>query len=254
MRRPALPQLPPRWQNHPAVRAIRSRPLLGSITLVAVLIVVARQSLLTTAELFPGGAAIGEALFGLSMAMLAAWIFNLIVVDTPRMRAEQLILAKEQPRLRGAASDALTVVRELNRAAGGVPLPEPLSDPLTQEQVQAICSAVKVAQVAPNMVQFFPDGTRRPATWPEYLQDGTQRAARRHQQLETAFVFLPLDLVVVLRDLAAHPYSGQIGILNTAPASNPDLGFLSTILYSYLQQCHTLETYLKEKVDPLLDP
>jgi hypothetical protein len=62
-----------------------------------------------------------------------------------------------------------------------------------------------------------------------------------------------LELVVILRDLAAHSYARQIEFLVATPASNPDLGFLGSILYSYLQQCHTLETYLKENVDPLLD-
>ncbi|MCY0930896.1 hypothetical protein OTB20_32830 [Streptomyces sp. H27-H1] len=231
------------WRNrdHLLFRALKTHPAINWIAATALVIVIVQQWLLTTPQLFAGGAAVGEVLFDLSLATLAAWVFHLVVVVIPRLRAERLLLAQEHGHLRGASGAAAAVLRAMSASAGN-PLPDPLPA-LTLAKVTTICENVDL-QVSPE--DFAP------GSWQDYLVYEADRATRRHQRIEAAYAFLPVELVAILRGLAAHAYVKQIEALKNLPMSNEHPEFLAPSLYAYLQKCSELGKYLDEKVEPVL--
>src|SRR3989442_1721310 len=88
-------QANPRWiQARRIGREIARQPVVTALFAVAVIFVIVRTALLSVPEVFPGGARIGEVLFELSVAYIAAWFFNLLVVVLPRRRSRDLVLAE----------------------------------------------------------------------------------------------------------------------------------------------------------------
>ncbi len=82
------------WQKRAQrlVRELWRQRVVSLLFLGSVAFVIARTVLLSVHELFPGGAQIGEIIFDLAIAYIAAWIFNLLIVVMPQLDSRDRVL------------------------------------------------------------------------------------------------------------------------------------------------------------------
>jgi hypothetical protein len=231
----------PRWRNdvRPIVGAARAQPVISWIAAGAFAAAVTRQGLLEVPELVPGGAASGEFVSGLSLAIVAAWIFNLAVVAVPRQRNEDLLLLKVAPDLMEISGAARRVLGRMSSVSGiALPAQVALND------VETICGGVGMQTTGPGVTTWRNKGPEQ-MTWWEYIHWEVAGTIRLHERIAAVYVFLPGELVVLLREHADADYVRLItDQLGNTPLANPDLGAFALDLFDYVQLCDRLRAYL----------
>jgi hypothetical protein len=226
--------LSPRRAANRIVRGIRAQPIVSGIALGALAVAVVHPA--------------NELAYDLSVAVLAAWVFNLLVVLLPRLRTEELLLSQVYPHLRSIAGAAMSVLNEVSRASGTA-----LTDrtSLTRERVRAMCEGVNVQATRPNAVTLRGNKVAR-MTWWEYLSEEADRVTRSHERVESAYLFLPADLIALLRELATSGHVQMTARLREMTVNSDNLGTFAETLCEFHQLCARLSTYLDERVKPIL--
>ncbi|MEV4348909.1 hypothetical protein AB0J83_31005 [Actinoplanes sp. NPDC049596] len=230
------------------VRALRTQPVITALATIAALVTVARQVFLPVPEVWPYGEELGEFLYDFGLAILGAWIFNLLVVMLPRLRDQEALYASINKDLRGVSGGAMAVIRTLTQSVGAPPLPDPLTQPIDPDDLRRWCEAASDEQ-NPARFMISDDGASvRQGSWKEYLDYERRRVANFQSRLEAAYVYLPVELIALLREIQDDGYYLMLPYV----AGQPNLAFLAEPLHDHMLTCDRLRDYLDRQVAPLI--
>lgn len=213
--------------------------LVGSLTLV-----IARTALLSTPEVFPGGARIGEVLFDLAMAYVAAWMFNLLVVVLPQLRNRDRVLDAAGQVISKLSDVGLRIPIAMAQSAQtqAAETTPPSEEWLTK-------TGKRLSLGAPSPLRVSAGVATRPATWQEWVAHVVAQVESLNASLVPYFPFLEVDLIglvnrVVLSDFMER--GREIAKLPTPPQG--DLSSLAGPLAEFIRACAALHDYYGREV------
>lgn len=201
--------------------------------------VVTRTALLSFRQLFPGGARIGEALFGLAIAYIGAWIFNLLVVVLPRIRNRDRVLDTV-----GRLIDRLSAVglRMPATMALGASKEHPSEQTPSEQWLRLTGQALPLTGEAPS---YVPGGSFiRSVTWQEWIGMAAKQVDSLNTSLVPYLYFLEVDLIDLINKVVlstfveqAHEYASLPRVVNT------DMSILASSLRDFIEACAQLREY-----------
>lgn len=244
------------------LRAVRTQSALAIVALVAAVVALARQLLLPVPELWGYGEEIGELLYDLSLATLAAWIFNLMVVSIPRLMERDRLAWAAQPYFSWLVLSSERLVVALADAADSSPGVFPSGD---REELWVACNArspefqrlaVEVEQcgAGPKPDRMWWRGRwvlnwTEPVSWEEFIAAEAECLAIAYDRLRALYAHLPSEVIAALREHEgssihhAMRFAGQAGWLPRFAADLP--------LYEF--ECGLLRLALQELFDVPID-
>jgi hypothetical protein len=231
------------------LRGLRSQPVVTMVATIAAAFAITRQVLRPTPEVWLYGEELGEFLYDFGLAILGAWIFNLLVVVLPRLRDQEALYTSVNKDLRGVSGGAMAVIRTLTESVGAPPLPDPLTEPIALNALRRWCEAASDARHPPRFMVSVNGGFARQGTWTEYLDYERRRTAGFQSRLEAAYVYLPVELIALLREIQDDGYSSMLPYV----AGGRNLTNLTQFLYDHMLTCDRLRDYLDRHVAPLID-
>jgi hypothetical protein len=202
------------------VTRMRNGRIVNGLAGVALAIAVLRLVFENTHELLVRGAAVGNLLQDLSIAYLAAWIFNLLVVEVPRQRDRAIVMG-----FGGRLVGTMTAVSRLLAIeilrAGGRPL---LTDDaaITHDDLVAAATKIRPDDKAP-MVFIQPDGSMMTPNWLQYLDAQRQEKERRTATVLPLLHLFDTPIVEAVLAYSDHYFWKLTALTVTSSPSNTDL-------------------------------
>lgn len=259
----------------------RNGLIVNALAVVALAIAVLRLIFEHTDELFASGAAVGTLLQDLSIAYLAAWIFNLLVVEVPRQRERDIamrfggtLLDETVGVARGMAAaimakaaaaqaddDAPTTgdaPTELTVALGedgttvsfvrkGTPLPA--DNTRNREALEAAAAKLTMGGES-TMGHFNLDGSTAWLTWTQFFE---HQRLRKEQQASSVMPLIHLFDAQLVEDFIAYtndPFWTSIRTVAALPAhaySGFDLTMVSEALSNLLDRGERVTAHFAPK-------
>lgn len=146
---------------------------------------------------FTGAAQVGDLLFDFAMAYLAAWVFNLLVVELPRRQQRRAAYRAMLPKLERISGLATSIRSGLSSGTG-----LPISDNSRQANLELLSAT---ATAPPRYLIPEGGGTFRQGTWAEYFDHEISLASRAFEAVETAaLLFFGVELHAASRRVIDH--------------------------------------------------
>lgn len=221
------------------LRELWKQPVVTGVFVGSLVFVACRTALLSVHELFPGGARIGEVVFELALAYVAAWMFNLLVVVLPQLRSRDRVLAAVGRVISKLADVGLQMPTAL---AQGAQISAPGQTVPIEEWLTKTGKRLSLAGPSPLLA---PDGVRMtPATWQEWVSDAVTRVESLNTSLVPYLPFLEIELIGLVNDVVLSDFvdEGRAIAGLTRPALG-DMGSLAHSLRAFMAACAALREY-----------
>jgi hypothetical protein len=190
-------------------------------------------------EVFSHGAELGDLLYDLAIAYIAAFVFYVLVVQRPLQRDRTNMYQYLAPIFRRVAGEAVGLMTGLNQAADVEP-----GCLNTWSNVEATCKILTPTTEA-KMLWRQPDGSTRPATVMEMIGYHIGRAREVNSEIMKFATYLDSDAVKNIAEIDAcgffrfHEFTGgQMG--------NNDLSAFSRTIFEYLRLVDRHSEYCRE--------
>ncbi len=200
---------------------------------------VGRTALLSVRELFPGGARIGDVVFELALAYVAAWMFNLLVVVLPQLRSRDLVLAAVGRVISKLADVGLKMPTAM---AQGAQIPAPEQTLPTEGWLTETGKRLPLGGPSPLLVA---DGVRMvPATWQDWVSDAVTRVDSLNASLVPYLPFLEIELIGLVNDVVLSDFIDEgRGIAGFTRPVSGDMSPLAHSLRAFMSACAALREY-----------
>jgi hypothetical protein len=207
---------------------------------LAVALVIAHTALLSVHQIFADGARIGDVFFELAVAYIGAWIFNLLVVVLPRMRARDRVLdAVVKPISRLSA----TGIRMPASMAQGAAQPAPAEDVPPESWFTLTGQQLPLRGEAPLYIQD-PVRLLRPATWQEWVADAVHDVDAYKTALMPYLPFLEIELISLINSVVHSNFVDQGRQYSVLPvATDTNMSILARPLRDFVEACTALHAY-----------
>ena len=225
-------------------RELLKQRMVTGLFVGSVVFVVARTALLSVSELFPGGARIGEVVFDLAVAYIAAWLFNLLVVVLPQLRSRDRVLA--------AVGRVITKLADLGlrmptAMAHGAQISAPEETPPSEDWLTKTGKRLPLGGPSPLRV---PDGVKMsPATWQEWVHDAVTRVESLNASLVPYLPFLEVELIGLVNEVVLSDFvdEGRRVAVLPRPATG-DMSSLARPLRTFIAACVALREYGEREI------
>jgi hypothetical protein len=210
--------------------------LLNAACLVSVLVIVLHDIVfLGWPELFPRGAQLWKLAYGLSLALVASYVFSYMNVHLKRLREQETLRPFLYRHTLYLIGDANNIVNHLRMASGqGTPSDWPFEDfPPIREELERMCKAVDPHSTAP---QFLGD-------WFQFLIHQKERTMGNISKIYTAVPFLEADYLHLLMNLEDSHYFTFIDATAALPAAHKDMSVWMSGLDDYFEKARLLRDY-----------
>lgn len=195
-------------------------------------------------ELFLWGEELGDLMFDLGLAYVAAWVFHqLLVVRPQRAKATQLnaVLNPKLDRL-------VNVGRRLQQTLVDASPMTSVEFPASEEQVDALCSNISMSAPTGVFMIKREDMTQSPMSWSDYIDHVGRQSTAAHDELSALYPVLEPSLLSILeRERTARIHN------NLAVFEGPKIGFMTlewctSEFAEFIGICGDLEVYLKTRL------
>jgi hypothetical protein len=229
------------------IRELLKQRLVSWLLLAAAACVAARQALLSVHEAFPGGAEIGEVVYGLGIGYVVAWIFNVFVVILPRLHDSKLIMPGARKLIVRMCSPGLRAVTQLYLE------PEKFQDLTDAGQLgQFKLRLGNIHRADTSSVEVYgPEGSKR-LNWQEWAVDRSIRATKAYQSLVPFFPFFESKLVQLINEVGLSDFVTMHLPTVGVPLTGGDMGSIARPLADFITACRDLRGYFYAEV--LMDP
>jgi hypothetical protein len=211
--------------------------IVDALAAAALVAVTARTLLLDVPEPFWGASRFGELVSNLALAYIAAWIFNLLVVEIPRIQNEAAIHDALESLVRQAAGHASAIIRNMEQEA------QKLVPSVDAENIALLCATLHPGGQAPLILGVNADGSYRNATWKEYLRYESHRAEQVHERLIPGYLYFDAALIALLLDAKQSSFLYVVRQFSALPLSNDNLSFVANSLREYDDKCNAIQSY-----------
>ena len=201
---------------------------------VAVAVVIVRLALLEADEILPLGAEVGILLTDLALAYLAAWLFNLLVIELPRIDSMHRIFTAYGPQIDRLGAGALAVMQSMNSALSR---PEVLE--VSQSDAEYVFARLAPSDASPLLIGGAP-GAWVYAPWITALDYYRLQQAEAHVQLLPAYTYFDARFIVLLNAVTESSYLKMVKKLHDVGTTNTDLNFLVPTFMAYASACDRL--------------
>ena len=234
-------------RNRAVLHELLKQRLVSCLLLVAAACVAARQSLLSVHQAFPGGAEIGEVVYDIGIAYIAAWIFNVLVVVLPRMHDRKLIMPGAGKLIKRMCAPGLRAVTQLRLE------PDEFQDLTDAGQCGQFELKLRNIQSADtSSVEVYGHGGFQPLNWHEWALDRAIRVANTYQLLVPFFPFFESELVQLINDVALSDFVTLHREIAGLPLTGGNMSSIARPLADFITACRKLRHYLYAEV--LMEP
>lgn len=221
--------------------------LVSCLLLVAAACVAAHQSLLSVHQGFPGGAEIGEVVYDIGIAYIAAWIFNVLVVVLPRLHDRKLIMPGAGKLIKRMCAPGLRAVTQLRLEPGEF---QDLTD--TGQWGQFELKLRNIQNADTSSVEVYGHEGFQPLNWHEWAVDRSIRVANAYQSLVPFFPFFESELVQLINDVALSDFVTMYREVAEVPLTGGNMGSIARPLADFITACRKLRNYFYAEV--LMEP
>jgi hypothetical protein len=214
----------------------RSSLLVNVIAIAALVYVIVRTTLVDVSDVIPGGVTYWSVLQDLALAYLAAWIFNLLVIEIPRRRDRRRIFASVGWIVGLIAQTGLFYIDKMASEVG-LPAFAGTDEQRTQQDIDQMCAAID-----PN-IPYTP--WPEYGTWYELLKRQINKATGLHERLTP---WLPYFDAEIQSHINAVLFSTLVMSLEELPRiANASMAEMSGQMFQHWQACDALmRTYQAE--------
>lgn len=224
-------------------RELERQPLVTALFVLAVFSVIVRTALLSVPELFTGGAALGNVIYDLAIAYVAAWAFNLLVVILPRLRDRERVLDGAGQVLERLSALGLRMTSELGLNPGE------FGNLVDTSQVGLFSLRLKNLLLTgeSDLVFFATDGFR-PASWHGWTVHKAMKAGNLHQWLIPYFPYFESELIQLVNKVAISTFVDQAREVAGVRVTGGDMSAFARPLAEFITACRDLRAYCDTRV------
>jgi hypothetical protein len=224
-------------------RELERQPLVTALFVLAAICVIVRTALLSVPELFSDGAAIGDVVYDLAIAYVAAWVFYLLVVILPRLRDRERILEGAGQVIGRLCALGLRMTSELGMKTGE------FQDLADAGQVELFSLRLRdLSNTEESSIIIIGADGSRPASWHEWTVHKALKAGDLYQSLVPYFVYFESELIQFVNKVALSSFVDQGRELAGVRVTGGNMSGVARQLAEFITACRELRAYYDTQV------
>lgn len=225
----------------------RVKKELNILLAIAFIIVISMDLLLRDIpEWFPKGAAIGEAIYRLSLSFIASYVFYFVVIHLKAEKDRRNTSAYLFKSITGILVNATNLMRDI------------LKDSATTTSEKEVTNVVlfgALKKIGPNQTvteKTYEIGVRNP-TWTEYLSYFERRCLAHIAEAFEKMSLLDTELIAILGELRHSGLFRHLEIARNPGVKNADFEKMYPDFHTYFSNCMRLRDYAVSRLLPYVD-
>lgn len=225
----------------------RVKKSLNILLAIAFTIVIAMDvALRDIPELFPKGAAIGEAIYRLSLSFIASYIFYFVVVHLKAEKDRKNISAYLLRSTTGILANASNLMRDILKNSGTITMEHEVTNEVLFDALR------KIGPNQRTVERTYDIGISNP-TWTQYLTYFERRCLANISEAFEKMSLLDTELVALLSELRHSGLFRHLEIARNPGVKNANFETVYPDFHAYFSNCMRLRDYVVLRVLPYVE-